>query len=133
MATRSTIAVQHVNGSISQIYCHWDGYISNNGRLLNDHYTTLEIVEELVSGGSLSILDERIKPIGDHSFDNQESGTCVYYGRDRGEDELDVSPTVFQSVYRYLSDYREQEFNYLFKNGEWFVDGAKLVDEIKKI
>jgi hypothetical protein len=133
MATRSTIAVQHTNGSISQIYCHWDGYISNNGKLLNDHYTNLEIIEELVSGGSLSILDERIKPIGDHSFDNQESGTCVYYGRDRGEDELDVSPNVFQSVYRYLSDYQEQEFNYLFKNGEWFVDGAKLVDEIKKI
>ena len=132
MATRSTIAVQHSNGSISQIYCHWDGYISNNGRLLNDHYNNLEIIEELVSGGSLSSLSERIKPIGDHCFDYQEDGTCVYYGRDRGDDELDISPNTFKSVEHYLADSREQDFNYLFKNGEWFVDGEKLVDELKK-
>lgn len=133
MATRSTIAVQHTNGAISQIYCHWDGYISNNGVILNDHYTTLEIVEELVSGGSLSSLNERIKPLGDHSFDNPESNTCVYYGRDRGEDELDVAPNVFSGVEHYCVNLKKEGYNYLFTNGEWLVDGVKLVDEIKKI
>lgn len=132
MATRSTIAVQHTNGSISQIYCHWDGYISNNGRLLNDHYNNLEIIEELVSGGNLSSLSERIKPIADHCFDHPEDGTCVYYGRDRGDDALDISLNTFTSVEHYLADFRWLDFNYLFKSGEWFVDGENLVDALKK-
>ena len=28
MATTSTIAVQHTDGTVSQIYCHFDGYLS---------------------------------------------------------------------------------------------------------
>jgi hypothetical protein len=58
MATRGTIAVQHADGTISQVYSHWDNYISHNGELLYKHYSTLEKVEALVAGGSISVLAE---------------------------------------------------------------------------
>ncbi len=53
MATRSTIAVQHNDGTISQIYCHWDGYLEYNGKILLTHYSTLESVEDLVKYGDM--------------------------------------------------------------------------------
>jgi hypothetical protein len=125
MATRSTIAVQHEDGKISQIYCHWDGYLSHNGRILQHHYNTLAQAEELVSHGSLSILAERINPIGDHSFDNPESGTCVYYGRDRGE--LHTEPSVFWDLEHYMVSNDGEEYDYLFVNGRWQENSQKHV------
>ena len=37
MGTRSSIAIKTEDG-IKAIYCHWDGYIDNNGRILKEHY-----------------------------------------------------------------------------------------------
>jgi hypothetical protein len=48
MNTCSTIALEYADGSIKQIYCHWDGYVSHNGRILHDHYDTPEKAAELM-------------------------------------------------------------------------------------
>ena len=127
MATRSTIAVQHADESISVIYCHWDGYISNNGRLLEINYTSLELAEALVDGGSLSILGEYIQPIGAHSFDSPEDNCCVYYGRDRSE--LDCEPNIYLSLADYLYMHYYQEYNYLFKDGAWWLMNHNRTDD----
>lgn len=120
MATRSTIAVQHQDGTVSQIYAHWDGYLEHNGRLLETHYTTLELVEELVSLGDISSLRERIEPLGTaHTFDTPENDVTIYYGRDRGE--KDVSPQKFANLSDYMENGGGQEYDYIFLNGEWFV------------
>ena len=39
MATRSRIAIEKENGTVESIYCHWDGYPENNGRILVENYT----------------------------------------------------------------------------------------------
>jgi hypothetical protein len=72
MATRSTIAVQHADGTVSQVYAHWDGYLENNGKILNENYSTVTLVEELISLGDISGLDCTISD-------------TVFYMRDRGE------------------------------------------------
>jgi len=128
MATRSTIAVHHANGTISQVYCHWDGYLDHVGRLLVQHYNSQPLAEMLVNGGSISSLGERIEPIGEHSFDNSEKGTTVFYCRDRGE-ELTVE------MYRDAADYRcnamQEEYNYIFANGVWHLaDNGKPVSTL---
>lgn len=117
MATRSTIAVKDEDGKVSQIYCHWDGYLSHNGEILVNHYDSLELAKQLVSLGSLSVLRKRIEPLGLHSFDNPEENTCVYYGRDRGEDN--TAPDVYWSEELYQVSGQVEEYNYLFKDGEW--------------
>ena len=32
MGTRSTIALEFADGTVGQVYCHWDGYLSKIGR-----------------------------------------------------------------------------------------------------
>ena len=122
MATRSTIAVQHANGTISQVYCHWDGYLEHVGKLLLQHYNSQPLAEMLVNGGSISSLGERIEPEGAHSFDNAEKGTTVFYCRDRGE-ELRVE--MYQDAAAYRCEAVQEEFNYVFVNGVWYEMGSR--------
>jgi hypothetical protein len=120
MATRSTIAVQHADGRVSQIYCHWDGYLSHNGKLLFLHYPTLERVEKLVSHGAISSLAEHIDPFDDqpaHTFDQSQKGVTVYYGRDRGEENCE--PVIFRDMYHFTDEMNLEEYDYLFCAGQW--------------
>lgn len=119
MGTRSTIAVQRADGSVVQTYCHWDGYVDHNGRILQEFYNSQELAEQLVSHGDMSSLGPRSEPAGEHSFDNPERGVTVYYGRDRGESGTE--PRVFASVNEYVRKVDNQEYDYLFKDGKWFV------------
>ena len=45
MATRSTIAMKTDEGRIRSIYCHWDGYVGYNGKMLDGEYKTLDKVK----------------------------------------------------------------------------------------
>jgi len=116
MSTNSTIAVVHANGAVTEIYCHYDGHIVHNGRILNDHYANLELAEALVAGGALSVLGEHQSPIGEHSFDDPEKGTCIYYGRDRGEDVLWHKYSDLNAYHKSRDRY---EYCYLFVDGVW--------------
>ena len=59
MATRSLIAFD--NGFIiSSIYCHWDGYLENNGKILLESYTDIEKVEDLMDLGDISSLGSEL-------------------------------------------------------------------------
>ena len=122
MATRSTIAVRHEDGTVSQIYCHWDGYLSHNGVLLAEHYNTPLAVEFLVSKGDLSVLAERVTPNKDaiHTFEVAQNGVCVYYGRDRGEQN--TAPRTFATVGEFLDNRQTEEYNYYFNGEEWEVE-----------
>lgn len=129
MATTSTIAVQHSNGTVSQIYCHWDGYPAHNGRLLVEYYSTLEAAELLVSLGDLSVLGNRIHPIGEHSFEASEDGTCVYYGRDRCESG--VEPSEYSDYETYRITHRAEEYDYIFVEGNWYLQFPKSKTLVK--
>ena len=72
MATRSRIAIENQDGSVTSIYCHWDGQIYSNGVILNNNYNTKDKVEELIGLGSLSSLDETIDRTVAHHRDNGE-------------------------------------------------------------
>ena len=97
------------------IYSHWDGGLEWVGKVLKEHYSSLDKVKELIALGSISSLGARVAPIGKHSFDEPEKGTTVAYHRDRGDEWADVEPLVTAR----LKKADRQEFNYLFLNGEW--------------
>ena len=109
MATRGTIAVQHADGTISQVYAHWDNYLSGTGRTLLECYDSLEYAEELVAGGDISSVG--------YTVDD-----TVYYKRDRGETNTDAR--VFANINSYYSNLQGEEYNYLFQQGQWFVEDA---------
>lgn len=120
MGTRSNIMVETKEGKIAVIYCHWDGYISHNGVILQEHYNSYEKAMKLIKLGDLSVLYPKCtKPAG-HSFDNQVDGYTVAYGRDRGE--KDCAAHYYNSITEAFSDKTSwSEYAYLFKNGAWYV------------
>lgn len=115
MATRSTISIQTSKNGGKTIYCHWDGYPSNNGRILKEFYNTEEKVKELIALGNLSILGKTIgTKVKFDDFDSQANPQCLAYGRDRGETEQEATDFVKKPTHR-------EQYNYLFKNGKWYV------------
>ena len=74
MATRSAIAIEtglpeFGPGVIHAVYCHWDGYVTNNGALLLEHFNSLRIASELIKGGSISSLGEGLDKTQFHCRD----------------------------------------------------------------
>ena len=125
MATRSTIAVEHADGTVSQVYCHWDGYLSHNGQILVDHYDTQEKAEQLVSFGSMSSLRPKCipDPANTHSSINPQDDVTTYYGRDNGEPF--VVPSLYPTVDNYKRNLQCEEYDYFFTEGQWEVSNGR--------
>lgn len=115
MPTKSTIAIKRLDGSMTKVYCHWNGYIEYNGVILQKYYNTSDKIEELLKLGALSSLGIRANPIGEHSFGKPEKDTTVAYHRDKGE-ELS-----------FCENSQEEKYNYVFNcfDGRWFVTYSK--------
>lgn len=99
MATRSTIAKLNDDGSITSIYCHWDGYPEGVGATLKEHYTDTDKIDQLLALGWLSVLDAEIGE--KHDFDNPTEGWTLAYMRDRGETGLEAN--THDSINAWLS------------------------------
>ena len=56
MSTRSNIVLLRENGSCSAVYCHYDGYLEHNGKMLIDNYTSTKDVRALVAMGNIRSL-----------------------------------------------------------------------------
>ena len=148
MSTRSRIGMVMDDGKVISIYCHWDGYVQNNGQILLKHYTDKEKVARLIALGDISALAEEIEPKDEfgpgrysdtkdkkvkHTFDTPQAGVVVAYARDRGEDPETVKPRVDESVDSFTKSDVE-EWGYLFKDGKWFViDGHVGTDSQKLV
>lgn len=134
MSTRSYIGVLNKDGTVRGIYCHSDGYPTNNGAILTEHWRSITKIEKLLKLGDLSVLG---KVIGEkHKFDEhggprgvpygapgtpKGKGWCLAYGRDR--DEKGVEATTYESVEAFMASflgpYSDIDWVYLFKSGRW--------------
>ena len=125
MSTRSTIAVEHVDGTVSQVYCHYDGYVSHNGQILVDHYDTQKKAELLVFLGSMSSLRPKCipDPARTHNFDNPQDDVTSYYSRDRGEGFN--PPSLYPTVDNYKRNLQGEDYDYLFTEGQWEVSNGR--------
>jgi hypothetical protein len=130
MATRSLIGKLNSDNTVDYIYCHWDGYLEHNGRILHEHYNTLEKVDALLALGDLSSLGNEIGEKHDFDFHLSKPGEdwCTAYGRDRGETGVSVKTTTFEL---YPTSNWTTDYQYLFTDEGWKVnsgDGWQLVE-----
>lgn len=121
MATRSRIAIENENGTINSIYCHWDGYIENNGVLLYENYSDRTKLQELIDLGDISSLAENIKTDEVHTWDNPKDGIVRAYHRDRGEDFNSKSYDNIEELFDHGFDTCEEYVYCYTKNDEWVV------------
>jgi hypothetical protein len=121
MATRSTIALEYADGTVEQIYCHWDGYLDHNGEILRTHYMDPFKVQKLMDLGDMSSLAPNIGT--QHAFDDRREGECTFYGRDRNE--KGVGAKRFKDFQEYQREHQYEEYEYILRNvngvATWFV------------
>ena len=134
MGTRSTIALEFADGTVEQVYCHWDGYLEHNGRILQDHYSNPFILRDLIDMGDISSLGRIVgtkHPFSPHEGETQkalydaavEAGATTFYGRDRGETGVDSKK--FKDFNDYKANHQYEEYEYILRNVDgkavWFV------------
>ena len=118
MATRSNIAMKTLEGKIVSVYCHWDGYVANNGKILLENYTDADKIEALVALGAISSLGTVIGEKQD--FDDrstQKDEWTLFYSRDRGEE---LSIQEHDDIPSWIDDM--EEYAYLWDGQNWLVN-----------
>ena len=116
MATRSRIAIENQDGTVTSIYCHFDGYLSGVGKKLFEHYDR-EKTEKLIELGDISALGE-------------STLWTIAYHRDRNEDlNFKTFPNV-EDLFDYGFESGVEYIYCLAKNGIWLVNkyGSSTVD-----
>ena len=132
MATRSVIAKLDSKG-IKAVYCHNDGYLEYNGKLLSTHYTNENKVNKLLAEGDISSLGREIGIKTDFNSSCYHKGDdfnyqCKFYARDRGEKGTEAQE--FKDDIALLdSDLVSMSngFIYLYAYGTWYVYSNGIV------
>lgn len=122
MSIRSYIGILTDDEKVKYVYCHFDGYIGYNGKILLENYKNKEIVNELIELGDLSNIAETI----------DDPYTYAYH-RNRGEEYEGVKPKYFNSENEYWGHHDVFiEYKYLFniKTNEWWVQDYNKVPKL---
>ena len=129
MGTRSRIGIMH-GDKVKSVYCHWDGYLAHNGKMLDEYYDSGR-ANELVALGDLSSLRPSIGV--EHAFShydtemNQEQyyeqfgDMCTFYGRDRKEQNTEFKVAHTFAEFLDQCDNCAAEYYYIMKDGVWYV------------
>ena len=130
MGTHSRIGVMH-GDVVKSVYCHYDGYLEHNGRILQEYYDSAR-ANHLVALGDLSSLCPEIEPGNDsHSFDYPKQGVCVFYRRDRDEEGADFRVAHTFAAFLDQVEACGAEYYYIMRDGVWYCGspdkGSKLV------
>jgi len=128
-------------------YCHWDGYVEHNGKILVEHYQNREDVQELIDGGSMSSLRTRgswnhDSPLRDENgeYIHDAAGYLKYkndrepqplYHSERGDGEEPSHTSFDQFVSGNLCG---EEYAYLFDlNDNWKAFKTGLFDAVERV
>ena len=102
MATRSTIALEFADGTVQQIYCHWDGYLSGVGSQLATDYMDPFKLRDLINEGDTSSIGSPYS--------------------ERGEE---CPARKYKDIAEYFADCQQEEYDYILRNvngvATWFV------------
>jgi hypothetical protein len=104
MGTRSRVGIMH-GDVLKSVYCHYDGYLSCTGQILQEHYD--------------SVKTNALVARGDNSGIKEELDEMNFYA-DRGEDN--VSWQVAHSLEELIEQTNacSGEYYYVMKDGVWY-------------
>jgi hypothetical protein len=104
MGTRSRVGIMH-GDVLKSVYCHYDGYLSCTGQILQQHYD--------------SVKTNALVARGDNSGIREELDEMSFYA-DRGEDN--VSWQVAHSLEELIEQTNNcsGEYYYVMKDGVWY-------------
>lgn len=105
MATRCYIGLEGLDGTVRYVYCHWDGYPSETGRILQEDWQSYTLVYNMINKGNMSYLGRNL---GDTNF----------YCKEGDPNEEDEGARYCKDVNAYSATAPDYliEYIYLFKN-----------------
>jgi hypothetical protein len=102
MSTRSTIALEFADGTVQQVYCHFDGYLSGVGAELSKDYMDPFKLRDLIAGGDMSSIGSPYTERGEELFVRK-----------------------YKDIAEYFTDCQDEEYDYILRNvngvATWFV------------
>ena len=121
MITRSFIIQQHTDQKeiyYTGIYCHWDGHLEHNGKILLEHYSCPDKLEQLMALGDISLL----RPLVRKDPDSPDTPHTIAYHRDRGYQDLNSEPARSNSLPHLTQIARESDCEYVYVfDGEFWL------------
>ena len=141
MGTRSRIGVMH-GDKCKSVYCHWDGYLSHNGAILQEHYDSAK-ANHLVALGNISSLAKDIgeaHPFSPHDlpeelrhlthgeFEAKFGNMTTFYMRDRGETEQEFEVSQSFDEFLELVYGCGAEYYYIMRDGIWYCGAIYAVE-----
>ena len=111
MGTRSTIALEFADGTVQAVYCHFDGYLENNGQILLKHYSDPFKLRDLIDLGGFSSLQETVEATAEGAYTQ------------RGED---LSIEKYKDIQDYYANNYGEEYDYILSmnwegKAQWYV------------
>lgn len=147
MGTRSRIGVMH-GDKCKSVYCHWDGYLDHNGRILQNHYDSSQ-ANHLVALGDISSLGKSLgekHPFSKYDIAQEDAeyqaqvalleraaaeNWTTFYGRDRSEQDVDFKVSHTFDEFLELCDGTGAEYFYIMKDGVWYCGSMYAVEGMK--
>lgn len=130
MGTRSVIGVMH-GDNCKAVYCHWDGYPSHNGRILQEYYNDSAKVNHLISLGDISSLKPSIgekhpfsifeTKMSREEYDSLYGDMTTFYGRDRDEPNVQFKTFLNWEEFVRFFDKVGAEYAYIMRDGVWYM------------
>ena len=116
MGTRSRVAVMH-GTTCKSVYCHYDGYLSYTGDILNKHYDST-LANMLIARGDNSGIKETLEEMN-------------FYA-DRDEDN--VSWQVAHTFEEFLEQVEGcgGEYYYVMRDGVWYAGAVYATEGLVK-
>ncbi|EAM2983582.1 post-segregation killing protein PndC [Salmonella enterica] len=111
MSTHSTISVLCRDGLVRTVYCHQDGYLKHNGRILAEYYNSRDAAEALVAPGNIWYLRPRCDRPEGHC-EETPADTRVYHA-------ARVYPDTDTALAE--EDYADIGYHYVCDGNCWFV------------
>ena len=123
MATRACIEKLDDKGVLA-IYSHSDNYLEHTGKILDQHYQDESKVDELLSHGDLSIINENIGvklDFNDYDLFHKNK-QCRFYNRDRGEKNKQAEVLKDEKeLLKFAFEKCDADYVYMYAYGSWYV------------
>ncbi len=116
MSVNCIIAKKIGRDKYRAVFCKYQGYLSDNGRILSENYNTPKKIDKLLALGDIYFLGQCPSKL--EQKEPWESVT-VAYGRDKGEKDCEAKEYT-------LEELRDLEMPYLYifvKTNKWVYSG----------
>ncbi len=129
MGTRSTIALEFADGTVQSVYCHWDGYLDNNGQILLKHYSDPFKLRDLIDLGGFSSLSATVEETKEVAYTQRGEERRI----DKYKDIEDYRANLYGEEYDYILCQREGKAQWYVRSyatdGNWVALEVAIMDE----